>query len=143
MSYEAFQSPSADVKNYMTTHECLKNLRLTKYDETTHYNFLSYVLFHENFFSLNDKIFRLNELASKTILASLTKVALLIQEGRHIEADKELKLLLLQVNLDKTPPEQYHSITAKIVHPYCLVKRWTKCLNFTSKFINTNSKPYL
>jgi hypothetical protein len=143
MSYEAFQSPSAEVKKYLTIHECLKNLRVTKYDETTHSNFLSYVIFHENFFNLNDKILKLNELAERTILASLTKVALLIQNGKLSEADKELNLLIFEIDEDKIPQNQFHSITAKIVHPYCLGKDWRECLRITSKFINTKPKPYL
>jgi hypothetical protein len=143
ISYENYKIPSLEVKEFMKLNECLKNLVVTEYHKTSHLNFLSYILFHENFFTIEERLIKLEELSKQNFISSITKAALLIKTGREEEADKVIKYFIEKMKYQNISSNEYNSITAQIVHPYCLKKKWKECLIITSNFSYFQPEPYL
>ncbi len=142
IAYENGTPPSIEAKDYLKHNGCLKQGVSANYGALVHLKFLSHMLFYENFFPLDKRIERLREFSQNNLISHLTLVALFLKNGRINEADIEIRSLIEKMKDKKVQENEFHLVTFRLVHPYCLKKKWQECLEITTPLTKKYMTPY-
>ncbi len=142
IAYDYGTPPSIEAKDYLKHNGCLKRVVSNDYGEVTQLNLLSHMLFYENFFPMEKRIDRLRQFSKRNLMSHLTLVAFFLKNGRTNDADIEIKSIIKKMKDRKVDQNEFHLITFRLVHPYCLEKKWLECLEITAPFSVRSKTPY-
>lgn len=133
IGYESGLKAQPEAKKFLENYDCEIGDGSTAHNSITRVIFNSNVLYYEDDFPVQKRIDTLEKLSHVHFYAHLLQAALLIKEQRFKEADQTLSEFEVRWP-DVVPVKQYIPAIAKVVHPYCLEKRFLVCEKLTKSF---------
>lgn len=141
VAYDLYERPT-DGLRYMEHNDCVGKMHVTPFFYTTMNILFAHYYFHEAELPLEKRIERLEALKEKHPYAHLSLIGLLIKEHREDEAMAEAEKFGNFWRDQQIPPD-YHEITARFVHPFCVDKKIAACAAITSKLVRKETGPNL
>ncbi len=132
--YESFAKAPDDAKSFLITNECLKTVDETQYYSLSKVILITSFLFHEDELPIPERVKQLSIFAEKYIVAAMSLAALHIKYQNFVKADETIQKIIRISQTLSISSDNYHSITANMVLPYCQKLEWKECEDIASKY---------
>ena len=140
--YEDYEVAPKDLKEYLLFNECFKNSANTTYGQQAMINIWNYFYFHEEEVPYEVRLNNLKQMSQKSLISGLTLAAFYLKYKQESLATEVINDFIYKSRNIEISGNEYHNITAKIVHPYCQQKQWKDCIDITTKLSQKIDHPY-